>query len=241
MIVAARRRRRRAAARTSPTRPRRTTPSRPPGRCSTLAGEWTFDSFSEHLGDARHLPGLHARAGRSTAATGAGASSRRRSTSRCARRTRRCTSCSAATAEPVTFVVSSRMGEPPTIAPVTRRLAVYPALRFKLDATPDWTDELIAALQETGAVDSIDFKGAYKGTRRRRRRPTRRSTGRSPRRSRTPGSRIPTSRPTRRATRSRRTRTGSPGTRRSTPSQDILDRAGDAAHGQPQAVALRLA
>ncbi len=41
---------------------------------------------------------------------------------------------------------------------------VYPALRFKLDATPDWTDELIEQLQATGAVDSIDFKGAYKGT-----------------------------------------------------------------------------
>ena len=61
-------------------------------------------------------------------------------------------------------MVSSRMGEPPTIAPVTRRLAVYPALRFKLDATPDWPEELITALQQTGAVDSIDFKGAYKGT-----------------------------------------------------------------------------
>ena len=68
------------------------------------------------------------------------------------------------TPEPVTFVVSSRMGQPPTIAPVTRRLAVYPGLRFKLDATPDWPEELIAQLQETGAVDSIDFKGAYKGT-----------------------------------------------------------------------------
>jgi hypothetical protein len=66
--------------------------------------------------------------------------------------------------EPVRFVVSSRMGEPPTLAPVARRLAVYPALRFKLDATPEWTDDLIAALVKTGAVDSIDFKGAYKGT-----------------------------------------------------------------------------
>jgi hypothetical protein len=65
---------------------------------------------------------------------------------------------------PVTFVVSSRMGDPPTLAPVTRRLAAYPALRFKLDGTPDWSDELIAGLVETGAVDSIDFKGAYKGT-----------------------------------------------------------------------------
>ncbi|HEX8105573.1 MAG TPA: hypothetical protein VF533_23355 [Solirubrobacteraceae bacterium] len=65
---------------------------------------------------------------------------------------------------PVRFVVSSRLGEPPTFAPVERRLAVYPALRFKLDATPDWDDALIARLVETGAVDSIDFKGAYKGT-----------------------------------------------------------------------------
>jgi len=65
---------------------------------------------------------------------------------------------------PVTFVVSSRMGEPPTLDPVTRRLACYPDLRFKLDGTPDWSDELIAGLVETGAVDSIDFKGAYKGT-----------------------------------------------------------------------------
>ena len=56
------------------------------------------------------------------------------------------------------------MGEPPTLDPVTRRLAVYPRIRFKLDGTPDWTDELIEGLQETGAVDSIDFKGAYKGT-----------------------------------------------------------------------------
>jgi hypothetical protein len=64
----------------------------------------------------------------------------------------------------VTFVVSSRMGQPPTLEPVTRRLAAHPKLRFKLDATPDWSDELIAGLVETGAVDSIDFKGAYRGT-----------------------------------------------------------------------------
>ena len=65
---------------------------------------------------------------------------------------------------PVRFVVSSRLGDPPTLEPVTRRLARYPGLRFKLDAVPAWTDELIAALRETGAVDSIDFKGAYRGT-----------------------------------------------------------------------------
>lgn len=65
---------------------------------------------------------------------------------------------------PVRFVVSSRLGEPASFAPVERRLAAYPDLRFKLDATPDWDDELIVRLVETGAVDSIDLKGAYKGT-----------------------------------------------------------------------------
>ena len=44
------------------------------------------------------------------------------------------------------------------------RLEVYPWLRFKLDGTPDWPGELIEQLVETGAIASIDFKGAYKGT-----------------------------------------------------------------------------
>jgi hypothetical protein len=67
-------------------------------------------------------------------------------------------------ARPVTFVVSLRLGRPPSLDPVSRRLAAYPTLRFKLDPTSDWTDELIAALVETGAVDSVDFKGMYVGT-----------------------------------------------------------------------------
>jgi hypothetical protein len=65
---------------------------------------------------------------------------------------------------PVEFVVSLRLGEPPTIDPVRRRLDRYPALRFKLDPVSDWSDELIAELVKTGAVDSVDFKGFYKGT-----------------------------------------------------------------------------
>ena len=40
---------------------------------------------------------------------------------------------------PVRFVVSLRLGEPPTLDPVTRRLERYPSLRFKLDPTADWT------------------------------------------------------------------------------------------------------
>ena len=67
-------------------------------------------------------------------------------------------------AQPVTFVASLRLGEPPTIDPVANRLARYPTLRFKLDPTSSWTDELIAELVATGAIDSVDFKGQYKGT-----------------------------------------------------------------------------
>jgi len=70
---------------------------------------------------------------------------------------------------PVNFVSSMRLApfdgsEPSSIEPLLKRLAVYPTLRFKLDPTNDWDDELIAALAETGAVDSLDLKGFYKGT-----------------------------------------------------------------------------
>ena len=51
-----------------------------------------------------------------------------------------------------------------SIEPLLARLAVYPTLRFKLDPVNDWDDELIAALVATGAVDSLDLKGFYKGT-----------------------------------------------------------------------------
>ncbi|MBV8997532.1 MAG: hypothetical protein JO304_00635 [Solirubrobacterales bacterium] len=66
--------------------------------------------------------------------------------------------------QPVTFVVSLRLGEPPSLDPIERRLARYSALRFKLDPTSSWTPELIEALVETGAVDSVDFKSFYRGT-----------------------------------------------------------------------------
>jgi L-alanine-DL-glutamate epimerase-like enolase superfamily enzyme len=65
---------------------------------------------------------------------------------------------------PLTFVVSLRLGEPPTLDPISARLAHYPTLRFKLDATSSWTPELIADLAASGAVDSVDFKALYRGT-----------------------------------------------------------------------------
>jgi hypothetical protein len=70
---------------------------------------------------------------------------------------------------PLNFVSSLRLAgfspdEKSSIKPVEERLAVYPTLRFKLDPVNDWDDELIAALVATGAVDSLDLKGFYKGT-----------------------------------------------------------------------------
>ena len=64
----------------------------------------------------------------------------------------------------LTFVVSMRLGEPSTTERLRAWLELYPGLRFKLDATPDWTGDLISELEATGAVDSVDFKGQYHGT-----------------------------------------------------------------------------
>ena len=41
--------------------------------------------------------------------------------------------------------------------------ALYPDLRFKLDANDKWTDDVVAGLAATGAVDVVDLKGLYEG------------------------------------------------------------------------------
>jgi hypothetical protein len=61
------------------------------------------------------------------------------------------------TPEPVRFVSSTRTG-------VDGWLELYPELRFKLDPTADWTDELVAALAARNVVDVLDLKGVYEGT-----------------------------------------------------------------------------
>src|SRR5690348_2547989 len=59
---------------------------------------------------------------------------------------------------PVTFVSSTRAED------LDPWLALYPDLRFKLDPTPAWDDELIARRAAAGNVDTLDLKGAYHGT-----------------------------------------------------------------------------
>ena len=65
---------------------------------------------------------------------------------------------------PVAFVVSMRLGEPPSLAALRRWLDLYPRLRFKLDPTPGWNAALVEELARTRAVDCVDLKGAYRGT-----------------------------------------------------------------------------
>jgi hypothetical protein len=62
---------------------------------------------------------------------------------------------------PVRFLNSLGLGDPPTFAPIRRRLEVHPDLRFKLDFTAAWPPELIAEVAGTNAVEIIDFKGRY--------------------------------------------------------------------------------
>jgi hypothetical protein len=63
--------------------------------------------------------------------------------------------------QPLRFVNSLGLGDPPTFDPIRRRLEAHPGVRFKLDAVSAWTPELIDEVAATGAVEIIDFKGQY--------------------------------------------------------------------------------
>ncbi|HEX4746131.1 MAG TPA: hypothetical protein VFU99_04525 [Gaiellaceae bacterium] len=127
-----------------------------------LAGEWTTDSFSRHLADQalfenppeRDVYVDYRRWGFESAALDLALRQSGTTLGRTVGRELR----------PLTYVVSMRLGEPPTLERVQGWLALYPGLRFKLDATSDWTDDLVAELRELGCVDSVDFKGHYTGT-----------------------------------------------------------------------------
>jgi L-alanine-DL-glutamate epimerase-like enolase superfamily enzyme len=128
-----------------------------------LAGTWTFASFCEHVGALDLFAGAEPdmpafRFYRRWAIESAGLDLALRQEGR-----------SLAQAlgreeSPIHFVCSLRIGSPPSFDPIARRLEAYPWLKFKLDGTPDWDQALIDRLAATGAVASIDFKGAYKGT-----------------------------------------------------------------------------
>ncbi|UWG51176.1 L-alanine-DL-glutamate epimerase or related enzyme of enolase superfamily [Halalkaliarchaeum sp. AArc-CO] len=68
------------------------------------------------------------------------------------------------TYDPVRFVVSTRLEEPPTGDRIRSWLDRNPDLEFKVDPTSDWTSAVVDRLAETGAVRVLDLKGQYQGT-----------------------------------------------------------------------------
>lgn len=137
------------------------------GGAMPLTGSWTVGSFAEHLSQLDTFPDPPVRdvsrryrnwAFESAALDLALRQSGRSLADQLGRELR-----------PVTYVVSMRLGmvdsnEPETADKMWRVLERYPGTRFKLDPTNTWTDELIQELAGSGAVDSLDLKGQYKGT-----------------------------------------------------------------------------
>ncbi|MFB6121431.1 MAG: hypothetical protein ABEJ68_09980 [Halobacteriaceae archaeon] len=66
--------------------------------------------------------------------------------------------------DPLHFVASTRLGEPPSPERVHALRDIVPGLEFKLDPTSAWTPELVSDLAATGAVRIVDLKGQYEGT-----------------------------------------------------------------------------
>ena len=66
--------------------------------------------------------------------------------------------------DPLRFVVSMRLGEPPTTDRLDAVLDAYPDSEFKLDPTTEWTDEVIEGVAATDAVRILDLKGLYEDT-----------------------------------------------------------------------------
>ncbi|MFA9400257.1 MAG: hypothetical protein ACERKT_04010 [Acidobacteriota bacterium] len=68
---------------------------------------------------------------------------------------------------PLTFVASMGLGgggAGSDIGALEVKLERYPDLQFKLDPALDWDQDLIDRLAATGAVNTLDLKGQYKGT-----------------------------------------------------------------------------
>jgi hypothetical protein len=128
-----------------------------------LAGEYTVDSFSEHVGELDLFfgeePGQAAfRNYRRWAFESAALDlALRQADANLADHLDR-------EYDPVTFVVSTRLGDPPTGDRVLDWLERDPDLEFKLDPTSDWTDEVVDRLAATDAVRVLDLKGQYHGT-----------------------------------------------------------------------------
>jgi hypothetical protein len=123
-----------------------------------LAGNWTFDSFSQHLDGVELFPeepGMAAfRDYRRWAVESAALDlALRQSSLSLAEALERVPA-------PLTFVVSTRA----SIEHLRALLDVHPETHLKLDPVPEWTGELVDELNALAPVEILDLKGQYKGT-----------------------------------------------------------------------------
>jgi hypothetical protein len=126
-----------------------------------LAGQWTIDSFSNHLDglelfpEPPGMPAFHEYRRWAFESSALDLALRQGGLS--------FADAVGRTAQPVRFVVSMRWDEP-SADPVRRLLEVHPGTRFKVDPVAGWTPELVADLAGLGVVDTADLKGQYEGT-----------------------------------------------------------------------------
>lgn len=66
--------------------------------------------------------------------------------------------------QPVRFILSLRLGDPPDAGRITRWLEVAPWLEFKLDAENSWPREIFEQIGGLASVPQVDLKGLYTGT-----------------------------------------------------------------------------
>jgi hypothetical protein len=121
-----------------------------------LAGEWTFDGFSRHLGGLDLFPGRgpqqesfrdYRRWAFESAALDLALRQRRMHLGEALGLLYR----------PLRFVLSTRLDIKPW-------LEVDPELEFKLDPTPEWDAGLMRDIAATGRVRVLDFKAFYEGS-----------------------------------------------------------------------------
>src|SRR5215211_3973567 len=124
-----------------------------------LAGEWTLESFCDHLATLDQWPAPPkwepARLYRNWAFESAALDLALRQAGRPLHEVL------GRAPRPLTFVNSLGLGDPPSTATIHRRLARHPDVHFKLDAAAAWDLALCEDLAATGAVEVVDFKGQY--------------------------------------------------------------------------------
>jgi hypothetical protein len=127
-----------------------------------LAGTYTLDSFSRHLGDLDLFLGTepgdaayrhYRRWAFESAAADLALRQAGASLSEVLDRPLR----------PLRFVASLGLGTPPTLEPLQALRDRSTGLGFKVDFDITWTEEIVTALAAFGGVGTVDLKGQYRG------------------------------------------------------------------------------